>query len=69
MYKKKKRTCIKKEGNVSKRKADPHTKKLEAVLKHKHRAKKKESSVHKKEKLIQPQIVYMSLKKVNKAKE
>ena len=51
--KKKRRTCIKKESNVLKRKADPHTKKLEAVLKHKHKKKKKKkrkkkSSVQKK---------------------
>ena len=42
--KKREKSCIKKkkkEGNVSNIKADPHTKKLEAVLKHKHRAKKK----------------------------
>ena len=38
----------KKEGNVSKRKVDPHTKKLEAVLKHKHRVRKKKEQCSKK---------------------
>ena len=55
IYQKKK----KEEGNISKRKADSHTKKLEAVLKHKQ--KKKGRAVFKK-KLIQPQIVYINLK-------
>ena len=74
--KKREKPCIKKKkGNVPKRKTNPHAieKKLGAILKHKHRAKKKkkgESSVQKKiETYTTPNCLYGSKKGEEKAKK